>query len=310
MRVQCPYCQMNFKSNRQFSYHLKTIHNKTFVDFIKEQHLIPKCQCGKDVTYKKYKDKGVVFRKTCGNYKCWLKGQQSPERKEKNRKKRFDYLKSTNNETPWERKRNGKMSYLENWFFEKCIEYKLQEKYDIITEYPVYPHFIDYAFINIKLAVEMDGKQHFTRDKQQEKDKEKENNLLSQGWKIYRINYQQINDKEFENFLEYLNGFNSQPKIMKSEIIKYSRNEKKIICLNCGKEIISKRNEQKFCNQHCSSTYNSIHYNTRKVKDRPSKEELEKLTEQYTMVYIGKIFGVSDNAIRNWIKLYKKSQNH
>lgn len=46
----------------------------------------------------------------------------------------------------------------------------------------------------------------------------------------------------------------------------------------------------------------------RKV-DRPSKEDLEKLIQQYPIVTIGKMYGVSDNAIRKWKKYYDKFGN-
>jgi uncharacterized protein YjcR len=45
----------------------------------------------------------------------------------------------------------------------------------------------------------------------------------------------------------------------------------------------------------------------RKVKNRPSLEELEKLKETLPMTKIGEMFGVSDSAIRKWIKQYKKN---
>ncbi len=41
---------------------------------------------------------------------------------------------------------------------------------------------------------------------------------------------------------------------------------------------------------------------SRKVKNRPSKEELIKLVEQFSYVHVGRMFGVSDNSIRKWIK--------
>jgi transposase-like protein len=44
---------------------------------------------------------------------------------------------------------------------------------------------------------------------------------------------------------------------------------------------------------------------TRKVKNRPSKEELSNMIENMTWVAIGKKYGVSDNAVRKWAKKYK-----
>jgi len=46
------------------------------------------------------------------------------------------------------------------------------------------------------------------------------------------------------------------------------------------------------------------HDNYRKVKNRPTKEELNKLLNNNSYVKIGEIYGVSDNAIRKWAKTY------
>ena len=43
---------------------------------------------------------------------------------------------------------------------------------------------------------------------------------------------------------------------------------------------------------------------SRKVQ-RPSYEELKNLTKTLPMTQIGKMFGVSDNAVRKWIKRYE-----
>ena len=45
--------------------------------------------------------------------------------------------------------------------------------------------------------------------------------------------------------------------------------------------------------------------NCRKVKNRPSKEELTKLISENSWTALGKMFGVSGNAIRKWARYYK-----
>ena len=67
-------------------------------------------------------------------------------------------------------------------------------------------------------------------------------------------------------------------------------------CLDCGNEI---------CNDaiRCVDCYR---INSRKVQ-RPSYEELITDKQSMSMVDIGKKYGVSDNAIRKWIKKYEKS---
>lgn len=40
------------------------------------------------------------------------------------------------------------------------------------------------------------------------------------------------------------------------------------------------------------------------MKNKPSKEILENLIQNHSFVKIGKIYGVSDNAVRKWCKTY------
>lgn len=76
----------------------------------------------------------------------------------------------------------------------------------------------------------------------------------------------------------------------------YNRKKNKIryFCLNCGVELLNK------C-KRCISCYRLL---SRKVKIRPTKEELQNLIKIIPMTRIGKQFGVSDNAIRKWCKYY------
>jgi hypothetical protein len=45
-----------------------------------------------------------------------------------------------------------------------------------------------------------------------------------------------------------------------------------------------------------------MHLNQRKVKDRPSKEELIIMIKETSLVTVGKKYGVSDNAVKKWLK--------
>lgn len=68
---------------------------------------------------------------------------------------------------------------------------------------------------------------------------------------------------------------------------------KKYFCEKCGKEIIK---GSKFCIE-CSNV-------ERRIVDRPSREELKQLIRIKPFTHIGKIFKVSDNAIRKWCITY------
>lgn len=67
-------------------------------------------------------------------------------------------------------------------------------------------------------------------------------------------------------------------------------------CVACGKTI--KNNTE---TNLCSVCF---HKSQRKVVNRPSKEALYDLLLKYSFLYVGKMFDVSDNAVRKWCKLY------
>lgn len=65
------------------------------------------------------------------------------------------------------------------------------------------------------------------------------------------------------------------------------------ICPNCGS----------FKDYYAILCTKCYHTSTRKA-ERPSKEELLELIKTTPFVQIGKMFGVSDNAVRKWCKAY------
>jgi predicted Zn-ribbon and HTH transcriptional regulator len=72
-------------------------------------------------------------------------------------------------------------------------------------------------------------------------------------------------------------------------------------CKQCGKEFIYKysSNLNIFCSSECS------HKNQERIK-WPSLEIIRNMQKSMSMVKIGKELGVSDNAVRNYIKRCKK----
>ncbi len=71
-------------------------------------------------------------------------------------------------------------------------------------------------------------------------------------------------------------------------------------CLDCNKEL--KWKDASRC-ANCSNI--EINNNNRKVQDRPSLEQIiEDYKELKSMVKVGKKYGVSDNAVKKWMKNY------
>lgn len=66
-------------------------------------------------------------------------------------------------------------------------------------------------------------------------------------------------------------------------------------CIRCGVTLQDK--QQSFCSEICYKAY------ARRVL-RPSKEQLEQDISTMSLVKVGAKYGVSDNAIRKWMKSY------
>lgn len=73
-------------------------------------------------------------------------------------------------------------------------------------------------------------------------------------------------------------------------------------CIKCGNPVYKKG----------TRCINCAILESRLVKNRPLREELKKLIREKSFVEIGKIYNVSDNAIRKWCDTYnlprKKSE--
>ena len=73
---------------------------------------------------------------------------------------------------------------------------------------------------------------------------------------------------------------------------------KEKICPLCSKSFQPSEANQRFCSIECYHNYLS--------KDRPSLTELiNSFNQLHSFVQVGKFYGVSDNAVRKWCKLYK-----
>ena len=120
------------------------------------------------------------------------------------------------------------MSYLEQWFYDNVIiKYNLTEKYDIVNELCVYPYFIDFAFQNINVAVELDGKCHFIHGETRNgHDRKKDNFLIEKGWKVFRIGYTENNEETINEFLSYISKIEAGEKILEARVFKYKEIKK------------------------------------------------------------------------------------
>lgn len=96
---------------------------------------------------------------------------------------------------------------------------------------------------------------------------------------------------EFDNNLLDLPGITKNKFENNRSKIIFTKPKKKISCLVCN----TLTENKKYCSYECS------HYATRRVI-RPEKEKLKELLEHESFSSISRMYGVSDNAIRKWLK--------
>jgi len=100
------------------------------------------------------------------------------------------------------------------------------------------------------------------------------------------------NDHRLENLRMLCPNCNSQQKTFAGK-----RNKKQYYCKECGKEKKYKTGQMCF---ECSKKINGN--KRRKVKNRPSKDQLFQEIKEMGYCGTGRKYGVSDNAIRKWVK--------
>lgn len=207
------------------------------------------------------------------------------ETKEKIRQKRLSFMKEHPEKTAW---RMGNFSYVEKMFYNFLVENEYDKKYLIVREFSVFPYFIDFAFVDLKIAIEIDGSQHLEKERH-ERDLLKDKLLQENGWKVIRFSENVIKTdwclikQVLDSFLDDTN----QKTFEKVGIIKLPNSS-----------IKKERNEDGYTEKQLEN------YKKQRKVDRPSKEELELLIKSKSFSEIGRNYNVSDNSIRKWCKMY------
>ncbi len=109
--------------------------------------------------------------------------------------------------------RQDKTSYPERFFIEVLKTNGIFDKYHIEQKLCIGKYFLDFAIIDLKLDIEIDGQQHFRDDDSINHDKIRNEYLIKNGWKIYRIAWVQMNanpKKEIDKFLKYIDNIDNE----------------------------------------------------------------------------------------------------
>jgi hypothetical protein len=79
------------------------------------------------------------------------------------------------------------------------------------------------------------------------------------------------------------------------------------VCLHCGSEFMPKYRTHRYCSQRCGSHSKGSHepQPERRKVPRPSYEQLLSDIRTLSFLAVGRKYGVSDNAVRKWLRYYK-----
>ena len=206
--------------------------------------------------------------------------------------KRKLYLKQNPDKHPWRSHNKFKSvpcEKLKEWLILKHIQFVPE-----YTEHGIKDRnfSIDIALPDKKIALEVNGNQHYDRNGKLKSYYQERNNLLELvGWKVYQLHYSmcyQIN--KLENLLIELTT--SLIKIP-FDYSSYVTKKKEYKCIDCGVKICPSSNR---CNQ--------CYFLSQKSKIKPSKETMHYLVWNYPFTHLSKKFKISDNGIRKWCKNY------
>jgi hypothetical protein len=81
-------------------------------------------------------------------------------------------------------------------------------------------------------------------------------------------------------------------------------------CVHCRTTYSASRREQRFCSPACATNHNLAgreRPELRKVAERPPYKQLLTEVAELGWVGVGRKYGVSDNAVRKWVRAYERA---
>lgn len=179
--IKCPECGKECKPLGLAS-HLKRVHhpdevvwkNKDRMGWSKGKskatdHSVAKIS--KSNTGKQYPDRKKISDDDRGKISASMKRAHTEDRAHNIGKSRW----------------NNEPSYPEK-FFAEVIANEFNDK-AVQREYPIGRFSIDFAWVHLKKAIEIDGDQHERFEKQRESDARKDKTLKDAGWQVLRVKW-------------------------------------------------------------------------------------------------------------------------
>lgn len=189
-------------------------------------------------------------------------------------------------------------TYPEQFFINVINNTKELNGFTILEKVGFHQYVFDFAIVEEKIDIEIDGEHHLNDVATVEKDKKRDEKAIANGWKVFRISWHELRANPIEMVNELL------------DFIKVNQNKERAVVQVVKLEGVNNKSFRaaKFKIGHPKKAKRQIgeyspKYKLRKV-ERPSREELEKLVWQIPSLHLSSKFGVSDRTIGKWCKWY------
>ena len=186
---KCRICNKIFRTRKEMTEHRNNIHGK-----VKQWNKGLKNETSESLkkaseTYKKHIKEGLIIPYQLGKpIPEEVKKKISYSMKKAHEEKRAYYIGK-------KEKLNGGMSYPEMWF-ENVIIDRFENK-NFEYNFHVGSYYLDFAWVECKKCIEIDGEQHYRFERHIKHDKIRDEYLKSLGWIILRLPWKDIiSDKE------------------------------------------------------------------------------------------------------------------
>ena len=107
----------------------------------------------------------------------------------------------------------NRMSYPEKYIKECFVNEGLFNLFKIEIHKPIGKYFLDFSFSDLKVDFEVDSRYHISSKEAIEHDIERNNFLIKNGWKVYRIFWKSFLKNPKEEIRKFVNYLNEKEKV-------------------------------------------------------------------------------------------------
>ena len=229
--IKCEKCKHIFKNSENYRRHIERCDglgtlesrkpgkqtcefcNKEFSNAANHRKHVEHCKRISGINIQEDYDKGLSINQICNKYNI---GYKPVSKAINNKRSSYNSMTIAKTKDPEKFFFGGKakQSRGEKIFKKMLEESNLLKLYKATEQYHLFGYKLDFAFLDLKLDIEIDGMQHYTKEDVIDRDKTRERILIGSGWTIYRIASKdfltrpQVVFKLFEEFI--LGNFDKQ----------------------------------------------------------------------------------------------------